>query len=190
MAAPELVLLPGEDEAAAILRRVKMHEFLMTGGIIEGVDKYGKSIYSPPINHKETPDCPWHGMPCIAWTEITEGRGYWTKMEDDLQQLLEDYDLDGDITDSQIDELQDRLFTRPTDSRAEQAKLPVTDKPQTYNEFKDDPRFNGWFKPTAPKEYIPREPILEDARDTAYFALAGEETPDEIIIEGDEEDED
>lgn len=78
---PDNLVGPGETPETALLRRVKMHEFLMTGGIQIGTDKQtGRAVYSGPVDPSVTTECPWHPeisgtQSCAAWTEIVAGRG-------------------------------------------------------------------------------------------------------------------
>lgn len=86
-----IVLMPGETEAQGRLRRVKMHEFLMTGGIVEST-KDGHVTYSKPLTVLDAlgiPECPWHGANCDAWILIRKGEGHWTKLESELDALDE-----------------------------------------------------------------------------------------------------
>ena len=65
----------GETEQSALNRRVKMHEFLMTGGIQIGYNADKIMEYTAPIDDPVAygPACPWHGEGCSAWTEIFAG---------------------------------------------------------------------------------------------------------------------
>lgn len=88
-------LFPGEDEAYALHRRVKMHEFLIPGGIQLGVTD-GKMQYSDPIIVDEWAFCPWHDSEdtepddiCQAWAEIRAGRNPQALFER-LQEQLAD----------------------------------------------------------------------------------------------------
>ena len=83
-------LLPGETEAQAIVRRVKFHEFMMTGGIQQKELQGGKVVYSKPItllDALDIPECPWHGSGCDSWIAIRRGEGYWTKLEAELAEV-------------------------------------------------------------------------------------------------------
>ena len=119
-------LLPGETPQAGTLRRVKMHEFLMSGGIQTGYNAEGKMTYGDPITVATNPVCPWHGEDCEAWGEIVAGRGYWTKMESDLTELKRlhaDAVKEGDETTTEVlsfevDKLVTALELRPRDALA------------------------------------------------------------------------
>lgn len=148
---PDQQLGPGETPETALRRRVRFHEFMMTGGQANGF-KNGKMSYSDPVDPTATPNCPWHnadgaGEPCTAWTEIVEGRATGYKPEPTLKERQENWN---------------------------QPKLP---KPA------HKPLADKWWQADT-------EPALEDARDTAIDMLSAEAVPDEIVIEGNEEDED
>jgi hypothetical protein len=146
MSTRPLILLPGENETQALKRRVKVHEFLMGGGVVLGLDEYDRVVYSGPIDTTSHPVCPWHEEDCIAWAEIDAGRGYAT--------------------------------TEPN-----RMSLPER---REFTEVPSKPKLSGnpWDKNRQPI------PIIEDARDVAENAFAFEAVPDEIVIDGDEEDED
>lgn len=80
---------PGETEAEALKRQIKMHEFLMEGGVAEGRDASGTMIYGDPIVVSNMPaECPFHtSEECVAWVEIKAGRGQWTRLELELEAL-------------------------------------------------------------------------------------------------------
>ena len=65
----------GETEESALKRRVKMHEFLMTGGIQIGLNSSGVMEYTAAIDDPVAygPACPWHGEGCSAWAVIFAG---------------------------------------------------------------------------------------------------------------------
>ncbi len=65
----------GETEQSALKRRVKMHEFLMTGGIQIGLNSAQIMEYTGPIDDPVAygPACPWHGEGCSAWAVIFAG---------------------------------------------------------------------------------------------------------------------
>ncbi len=163
---PDQQLGPGETAETALLRRVKFHEFMMTGGQPNGF-KNGKLTYSDPVDPSVTPNCPWHnadglGEPCTAWAEVVAGRVTGYKPEPTLKERQENWD---------------------------QPKLP---KPSGKQHESHGPMVS---KTTGKPIFTwdddgGSEPPLEDARDTAIGALAGEPVPDEIVIDGDEEDED
>lgn len=124
----------GDPEGRTPARAVKMHEFLMTGGVKVG-EREGKATYSDPINHhdpKYSRLCPWHGEPiCEAWAEIVAGRGYWTAMEDELAGLegeLAGRKLLGAFNDEElsarITKLQEQLSMRPRDAKALRERTP------------------------------------------------------------------
>lgn len=83
------VLLPGENQDQAALRRIKMHEFLMTGGIEirreKGTVTYSESL--TVLDALEIDACPWHGADCEPWEAIKAGNGHWTKLESELEEL-------------------------------------------------------------------------------------------------------
>lgn len=156
---PDQQVGPGETPETALRRRVKFHEFMMTGGQPNGF-KNGKMSYSDPVDPIVTPNCPWHnadgaGEPCAAWTEIVEGRATGYKPEPTLK------------------ERQERpagWAPMPKPMVSKTTKKPIS----TWDEDGNDVF----------------EPALEDARDTAIDMLSAEAIPDEIVIEGNEEDED
>jgi len=212
-------LNPGETVEMALLRRVKMHEFLMTGGVQTSyVD--GRMTYSGPVIVAATPTCPWHiDTDCEAWIEIREGRGHWTRLEAELAAAEAELDT---IAADDVGELADRILalteelsTRPRDAAALRSRTPeqleaerrsaqlqyivdgdiVGDAPSPLYrgsqygspQYGETPRITPQYGGSRPS---PRQRPLTDARDTAIVELAFEPTPDEIIIEGDEEDED
>lgn len=64
----------GETEADSLTRRVKMHEFLLTGGVQIGYNSSGIMEYTSEIDPVEYgPACPWHGEGCSAWEVIFKG---------------------------------------------------------------------------------------------------------------------
>lgn len=118
-----LRLMPGETEDQAMVRRIKMHEFLMTGGVQVGRDKDGQMTYSGPITAAGYPVCPWHGEDCLAWDEIVAGRGYWTQMEAELATAeaalaVETNESQVEFIQSQIENLTLALELRPRDALA------------------------------------------------------------------------
>lgn len=91
-------LQPGDagDPARALIRRIKMHEFVASGGVqietVNGIVTYGDPIEPADIRDRidairvnphdnmeaeiaEAMACPWHGEGCLPWFEIIEGRG-------------------------------------------------------------------------------------------------------------------
>lgn len=61
---------PGEVGAAsALLRRVKMHLFVASGGVVIDTTS-GITTYGQPVNPVTNPECPWHGEGCSAWEAI------------------------------------------------------------------------------------------------------------------------
>lgn len=66
----EMHLFPGETPDKALARRVKMHEFLIPGGVQLGYNDDLKMQYSDAIDVDATPACPWHGEDCPAWDVI------------------------------------------------------------------------------------------------------------------------
>lgn len=108
----QLVLLPGETAADAILRRIKMHEFLMSGGVYQGLDARGCATYGPPLKAEEHPICPFHNRECDAWEEIRAGRGHFSR----LRTALEAAKIVGDI--QAVESLEKQLEAEPRDARA------------------------------------------------------------------------
>jgi hypothetical protein len=104
-------LIPGDKGSfdKALARRIKMHEFLATGGVVieiaGGITTYGPAIDITDLaaeyallNYDDEADkitarhlvtCPWHGYPCSAWFEIIEGRGYGATDGPTLRELRE-----------------------------------------------------------------------------------------------------
>lgn len=120
-----------------LIRRVKMHEFLMTGGIKAGTDERGNMIYGPPItaDAEKFPICPWHDETttseadrCDAWTAILNGEGYWTKIESELKEAEAKFEVlaasehtdEEDLFEAsmEIADLKAELEDRPRDARA------------------------------------------------------------------------
>lgn len=100
-------MFPGESDKAALSRRIKMHEFLIPGGIQTGYGADGKMTYSDPIVVSETTDCPWHGKRCEAWAAIRNGEGSASELravEWRLSQLEQEhlYDLTNDKFDVKL----------------------------------------------------------------------------------------
>lgn len=120
-----MITLPGETQTDAVLRRVKMHEFLMTGGVPLTYNGKGQMIYGDPVTAASHPVCPWHDRNCEAWTEIVEGRGFWTAMEAQLADLQAELDLtfvgDEEIPE-RIDALIAKLEMRPRDAATLRAR--------------------------------------------------------------------
>jgi len=156
-------LFPGETEADALRRRVKMHEYLMVGGVQLGVEaETGRMLYSPQIDTTSHPECPWHGEGCVAWVEIAEGRGY---------------------------------MIVPEDTRANGETLRETrERQERERDIQDARKLAGGLQHHSqePSSRQHRRTRIEDARDTAereFSSLSGE-IPDEIEIDGAEEDDD
>ena len=66
------------DVSGNILKRsIRMHEFMMTGGVLAGYDpETGRAIWTEDVDPQVTPVCPWHQpVRCLAWDEIRAGRG-------------------------------------------------------------------------------------------------------------------
>lgn len=191
---------PGEMPDAVLLRRVKMHEFLMTGGVYLGVDPETKrAVYSEPIDPDtvadEHPDCPWHGVDadgtkCAAWEEIVAGRGSGESVSPTLGELR-------NRSDEELRDSRERLRVAKDQKDGVNGwepggnPKPVRESPPPakkgggypWDRDKADKSFTGSQHRSA-ERYQP----IEDARDTAMESL-GETVPDEIVIEGDEEDE-
>lgn len=118
------VRLPGEDAVMAMLRRVKMHEYMMTGGVSLGANKStGIVSYSVPIttdlmhNYAECPFCHAHAE-CAAWEMILDGEGYWTAMDIRLKEIAEQLQetttiAEMDILFSEEQDITDRMSLRP-----------------------------------------------------------------------------
>lgn len=121
----------GDPEGRTPARAVKMHEFLMTGGVKVG-EREGKATYSDPIDHHDpqwAKKCPWHGEPiCEAWSEIVAGRGYWTAMQDEmdaLEKAVKDTAAeDFDTSMARLTEVKDKLAMRPRDAKALRERTP------------------------------------------------------------------
>jgi len=115
---------PGETVDQALLRKVKMHEFLMTGGVKTGINEYGMVVYSDPITVMTSPICPWHDKDCPAWDEIVDGRGHWTRIERELGEALADLADAAVDSDEQValslyaEKLLEQLELRPRDALA------------------------------------------------------------------------
>jgi hypothetical protein len=198
---PDSQTFPGESKDNALRRRVKMHEFLATGGVQLGIDPATKRMtYSGPVDPATTPECPWHPdypgvAPCAAWEEIKAGRG------------------SGEVVSPTLAELRDRTPEELRDARerirvARDQAEGIFD--QTRNVPGEDPRIQRPAPKPAPRtspsgssqnkmawyddpdlgahRVSETRPRLEDARDTAMSSLGGE-VPDEIIIDGDEDEE-
>jgi hypothetical protein len=186
----------GEDETKALKRRVRMHEFLMTGGIQltqKPTVTYSEAI-DPATVAEEFPDCPWHGVDpdgtkCSAWEEIIAGRGTGEVISPTLTELR------GRTYDELADE---RAKLRVARDQAEGFFIPQIDAPganpriEAGSKFKPstDPRlsFEGsQHRADERRTYIEPEP---DARDVAIDALQAEAVPDEIVFEDGESEED
>lgn len=206
-------LNPGETPEMALLRRIKMHEFLMSGGVQTSyVD--GHMTYSGPIIIAATPVCPWHlvmedGEECEAWVEIREGRGHWTRLEAELEAAEHELDASEDENleelAARILALTEQLSLRPRDAAALRARTPEQLEAerrsaqvqyiQPTNDYGTSAKPQYGVTPRVTPQYggsrpSPRQRPLTDARDTAITELAFEPTPDEIVIDGNEEDED
>jgi hypothetical protein len=193
MSTPTLHLFPGETEAAAIRRRVKMHEFLMTGGTQLGVVD-GKMTYSDPIDAATTPVCPWHDEDCIAWAEIQAGR---TTPYTDGPTLAELRDLTNeDYTEGRAKLSIEVGRNEPTSVAT--GSFPT--KPGVYAAAGPKTGGNPWDK-GGPSSYTPgsnvgtgggwaRKNRIEDARDTVEREFSGLMPEGDVIeIDGDEDDE-
>ena len=193
MSTPTLHLFPGETEDAAILRRVRMHEFLMTGGTQLGVVD-GKMTYSDPIDAATTPVCPWHDEDCIAWAEIQAGR---TKAYADGPTLAELRE----ITPEEYTEGRAKLAVevgRNQPASVATGEFP-TAKPGVYAASGPKTGGNPWDKQGSYSggSHVgtgtggwSRKPRLEDARDTVEREFSGLMPEGDVIeIDGDEEDE-
>lgn len=170
---------PGEDDATAMRRRITMHEYLMTGGVLMGTEN-GKAVYSDPITvahlgQGSFEQCPWHGEDCTAWEAIRAGDGVWTKLEAELWSLQENRSEHGGVEVAErIANLQDELSLRPIQVR--------TERPAARERVIRDSVLEKKIAKQAGK----KKP--EDARDVAFKNLRGsdEET---ISFEGNEEEE-
>lgn len=133
-----------ETPGQVLIRRVKMHEFLMTGGVKTGTDERGNVLYGPPItaDAEKFPTCPWHDDAttseidrCDAWQSILAGDGYWSKIETELREARAEYDVlissphtaDVDLMEKadEIAELEEELSLRPRDARALRERTPA-----------------------------------------------------------------
>lgn len=183
-------LMPGETTTTqALSRRIKMHEFLMSGGVMTGyVD--GVMAYSKPIVAEEHVKCPWHlAEDCVAWEAIREGHGHWTSLQAELDVLTEAY-VEGeqrdDETMNRINELVALLKGRPAGWGELREKWSNTSSPPLSGSYsgssgsRSGSSGSGWARRFKP----------EDARDKAFEELSAEQVPDEIVFDGDEEDED
>lgn len=162
-------LLPGEvdGDGRSRTRAIKMHEFLMTGGVQTGYDNKGIMTYGPPITVDAGPVCPWHGEGCMAWTEIVEGRGEWTRLESELADLKADVAENGGTEEQakQITEIADKLAYRPRGAKqlrertpeefaaekaaydaARKAKAPTAPTPRVYAAAGPKTGGNPWDK--------------------------------------------
>lgn len=126
--------LPSETgvdvDGRTMIRRIKMHEFLMTGGVKVG-EREGRTTYSDPIDHQAAEwenKCPWHGEQdgdCDAWLEIVAGRGYWTRLAAELATLQSDFIEDGGEGNvDRIAELMAVLEMQPRDAKALRERTP------------------------------------------------------------------
>jgi len=192
-------LNPGETEAEALKRQIKMHEFLMSGGVQIGY-KEGRMAYSGPVSPSTHPVCPWHGEGCVPWAEISEGRGEWTRIEAELAEV-ESYIAAAtsaeelEALNGAAETLREQLSYRPRDAKklrertdAEfEAEKALYKKPGVYAAAGPKTGGNPWDKPShthhTVKHYVPA-PVL-DARDDAVIAVLGlrQETPDSIEID-------
>ena len=169
-------LQPGDkgDPARALIRRVKQHEFVMSGGLVEKVEG-GITTYGPPVDPAKTPVCPWHGEGCSAWKEIVEGRGTGTFDGPTLRELRE-------MTPEEIAENRraddiERIAHNHNTSRKEATR--VVD---SMDKFEQE-RQARWDRLNKPKE-----PSVAAQATTDLSALA-EDMGDEITFDGDEDDE-
>lgn len=152
---------PNETDDRAMARRIRMHEFLMPGGVQTGYVN-GKMTYSEPVDPTTDPVCPWHGQGCSAWTEIAEGRGLGKQDGPTITELRE---MDNEL---EVD--------RRTGEIIERGTRRVTSEPE-YISHKPKQVGNPWDR---------KEPAL-DARNTVITELAFEDIPDTIEIEGEED---
>jgi hypothetical protein len=152
-------LFPDEDETKALARRIKMHEFLIPGGVQLGYDSDLKMQYSEAIEVSETPDCPWHGADCLAWIEIREGRG---SGQPEAAITIRDY--------------------RSVHHR----EVERTATGEHLSGFKT--KVSDAFQPFGGESAGTKTPRVEDARNVAEREMGGLiENVDEIEIEGSEE---
>lgn len=180
---------PGETPDRALLRRVKMHEFLMSGGVQISTNPVTYSEPLDPAFPETLPsECPWHPdypnlAPCTAWEEIKAGRGSGEQPKERLAELR-------GRTPEELSEARDRVRI------ARNQQTGIFD-PQ-FDESGADPRPVGAFagaatlKPKKKTGGFPWDPkpSQEDARDTAFAELSAGFVPDEIEIDGDEDGED
>lgn len=185
---------PNESSETALRRRVKMHEFLMSGGVYLGIDpETGRALYSelvdPATAADEYPDCPWHGTDpdgtkCSAWEAIITGRGTGEPVSPTLTELR-------NLSDEELQDARARIRVARDQKDGIQTWMPG-ENPR--REFPPLPARGGgnkmsWYDDPGASQHRSAEPSIEDARDTAMEHL-GESIPDTIEIEGDEEDED
>lgn len=173
------------------VRGVRMHEYLMSGGKMLGY-KDGIMQYSGPVSPETDPVCPWHERDCEAWEAIKEGRGYWTALEAELEAIMAD--ATHEANEERIAEILTLLEGKPRDIREVRER--------SDEEIARDRAWAEGKKATQPKakskpkqydiigsfDYDRDE--LEDARDVVADELGFEPVPDEIEIDGSEEDED
>lgn len=171
------------DASRALARRVKMHEFIMTGGvIISDGTKNGTGIttYGPPVDPTTNPECPWHGEGCSAWREIAEGRGYGAFDGPTLRELR-------DRTPEEIEE------ARKADEVERIARVQNIDRviAKKVSDAYDTNR-DAWG-PDKLRE-TKAEALARKAREdreaaSADLADAANALGDEIVIDGDEDEE-
>jgi|GEM_PF-2691868 len=162
-----VVQLPGETVELAVKRRVKMHEFLMKGGIRDGLDKFNRVQYTGPVSPTTHPVCPWHAEDCIAWYEIAEGRGY-----------------DG-VEEIEPDIVERRLSTTVTDADRKRwaDRKPMLEE-SGYERRQSQGQGNPWDrKPMF--EYTEEDAAFSEMREAIASGLSGDQ-PEEIVIDGDE----
>ncbi len=192
---PDGQTFPGESKEHALARRVKMHEFLATGGVQIGTDPVTKrAVYTGPVDPASTPECPWHPdypgiTPCSAWEEIKAGRGSGEVVSPTLAELRS-------RTPEELRDARERIRVARDQSEGifEQTRNVPGEDPRVERPVKPAPRTSlsdnkmAWYDDPDLSAHRVSEtrPRLEDARDTAMVNL-GEIVPDEIIIDGDED---
>jgi hypothetical protein len=203
---------PKDEEGRTMVRRIRMHEFLMDGGVVTGRDKHGHVTYSGPITVVEYPVCPWHGEGCEAWTEIAEGRGEWTRLEAELAELQAEsenlaagFGERDEMLADRIAALEAKLEMRPRSVRqlrertdeeiaAERAAFIQRQHPSVYAPAPRQGTGNPWDRKSEPHssyvDYSDHQPKYHapapKSRDVVAAALSDESLPDEIEIDGTE----
>lgn len=192
------------DLARALIRRIKMHEFVASGGLVTSSAKDGIVTYGPPVDfdairkqvatiranpHDNMDDeiaealaCPWHGEGCQPWFEIIEGRGYGAVDGPTLRELRER--TPDEIEEARKADAVERIAREQNVDRVVAKR--VSDK--TDNLFGREGRDGGHFQRNRFEE---REAAAAAAAaaDLAVLAEAADSLGDEIVFDGDEDEE-